>query len=269
MIIYLYGPDSYRRREKLNEYLERYKNKYAALSLSNFDLEADGEFQKLKDFIQSQSLFESSKLGVIFNIGDSELKEQKELIKVLKENLESKDLTLIINETKKPTKEFSFLLKEPAIFWEFENLTGLELQKFLEKESEQRGLILDKESGNSLCQVFGGDSWGLISELGKLALLNERKITKKVLENHLHASLPVNIFSAINRMRSSKNIGERLSLLEELLSRSEDPAMIFNILAVSPYADLKWKEKVADYDAAVKSGKLEYEEVLLDLTLSG
>ena len=83
----------------------------------------------------------------------------------------------------------------------------------------------------------------------------------------MNASLPLNIFSTINQMRNSKNIASRLSLLEELLSRSEDPAMIFNIMAVSPFADKAWKEKIADYDVAVKSGKLEYDEALLDMIL--
>jgi hypothetical protein len=96
--------------------------------------------------------------------------------------------------------------------------------------------------------------------------LDEKKITKAILENHLNASLPINIFYLIPQMRNSENIGQRLAILEKLLE-SGDPAMIFNILAVSPYADADWKKRIADYDASIKSGKLEYEEVLLELSL--
>ena len=110
MVIFLYGPDSYRRREKLKEYLKRYRAKYKALSLSHFYLGQDNEWDKLKDFSQAQSLFEVSKLGIISEISGLEDKNQKELIKILKENLESKDLTLIIESDKKPAKEFNFLL---------------------------------------------------------------------------------------------------------------------------------------------------------------
>ena len=266
MIIFLYGPDSYRRRQKLKEYLDRYKKKYAALSLLNFYLEEEGEFQKLKDFVQAQSLFESSKLGAVWGIGDLEDKDKKDLIKLLKDNLESKDLTLIISSDKKPVKDFNFLLKEPVIGWEFENLIGAELEKFLEKEAAVRKLVLDNESQNLLAQVYGGDSWGLITELDKLSLLDEKKITRAILENYLNATLPINVFSSINQIRSSKNVGQRLAILEKLLG-SGDPAMVFNIFAVSPYADANWKKRVADYDASIKSGKLEYEEVLLDLVI--
>ncbi len=267
MIIFLYGPDSYRRQEKLKEYVERYEAKYNALSLSHFYLNQESGLEKLKDFSKSQSLFESSRVCVVWGIGDLEGKGEKDLINLLKENLKSKDLTLIINEGKKPTKEFNFLLKEPVISNKFENLSGNELQDFLEKEIKKREIVLDKESQNLLMAAYSGDTWGLVTELDKLSLLDGKKINKKILENHLDIFLPVNIYDVIYKMRDSKSAGARLSLLEELFSRSEDPAMIFNITAISSYADKKWKESVADYDAAIKSGKLEYQEALLDLIL--
>jgi hypothetical protein len=61
-----------------------------------------------------------------------------------------------------------------------------------------------------------------------------------------------------------KEVSGRLRALETLLAQSDPAAKIFNILAS------QWKEKtlqIADYDFAVKSGKLEYEEAVLDLVL--
>ncbi len=267
MIVYLYGPDSYRRQEKLKEYVERYEAKYKALSLSHFYLGQEADLEKLKSFSKSQSLFESVKLGIVFSAENLEEKNQKEFANLLKDNLKDKDLNLIIISDKKLTKEFSFLLKDPVIAHKFENLVGEEFRDFLQKEIKNRELVLDKESQDLLMAAYNGDTWGLVTELDKLSLLDEKKINKKILENHLDIFLPVNVFSVINEMRNSKSAGARLSLLEELFSRSEDSAMIFNMIAVSPYADKKWKEAVADYDAAIKSGKLEYKEVLLDLIL--
>ena len=268
MIIFLYGPDSYRRREKLKEYLERYKAKYNALSLSHFYLEQDAERDKLKDFSQAQSLFENVKLGIVFGVENLEEESSKELAKLFKNNLKVKDLNLIIISDKKPAKEFNFLLKEPAVAHEFENLSGAESQKFLQTEIKKRDLILDKESQNLLVQVYGGDSWGLITELDKLALLNEKNLTRKILDNHLNAVLPLNIFSVLSQIKNTLDAGRKLLLLEELLFRSENPQMIFNLFSVLMKTSSE-KEKTADYDAAVKSGKLEYEEALTDLVLSG
>ena len=286
MIIFLYGPDSYRRQEKLKEIIAEYKGKHSSFSVESFNLEETAGLDKLKDFAKAQSLFDDLKLGIIRGGGDLEKKEQKEYSELLKENLKSKDPVLIVLENKRPVKEFKFLLEKPARFQEFENLTGDKLQDFLQKEIKNRELVLDKESQNLLMAAYSGDTWGLVTELDKLSLLDpirehggshlasasngasEKKINKKILENHLDIFLPVNIYNIINEMRNSKSAGARLSLLEELFSRSQDPAMIFNIAAVAPYADEKWKEKIADYDAGIKSGKLEYEEALLDLILN-
>ena len=216
MIIFLYGPDSYRRQEKLKEYLERYETKYKGLSLSNFDLNEESDFEKLKEFSKSQSLFESFRACMICGIGNLEGKPEKEFINLLKENLKSKGLTLIINEEKKPTKEFNFLLKEPVISNKFENLSGGDLRDFLQKETKKRELTMDKESENLLMAAHSGDAWGLVTELDKLSLLDEKKISKKILENHLDIFLPVNIYNITNEMRNSKSAGARFSLLEEL-----------------------------------------------------
>lgn len=271
MIIFLYGPDSYRRQEKLKEIMAEYKGKHSSFSVESFNLEEAAGLDKLKDFTKAQSLFDKVKLGIINNGSFLEGAPQKEYIALLKENAESKEPTLVILENKKLTKDFNFLfdLNKPNLLQEFENLSGGKLKVFLRKEAKKKSLALDWESENLLMQVYAGDTWGLVTELEKLSLLDEKKMDLAVLEKHLHALLPINIFESINQMRYSKNIASRLTILENLLLRSEEPGMIFNILAVSPYQNQAEKEKAADYDAAIKSGKLEYEEALTDLVLSG
>ena len=62
----------------------------------------------------------------------------------------------------------------------------------------------------------------------------------------------------------SPDIRNRFLALETLLAIGDPPAKIFNILAS------QWREKtheMAEYDFAVKSGKLEYDDALLALML--
>jgi hypothetical protein len=62
----------------------------------------------------------------------------------------------------------------------------------------------------------------------------------------------------------SSDMRNRLSALEMLLATGDPPPKIFNILAA------QWREKtreMAEYDFAVKSGKLEYDDALLALVL--
>lgn len=268
MIIFLYGPDSYRRQQKLNDIISDYKKKHSGLSVENFYLSGEeSELAKLKDFVKSRTLFDDFRLGIIRSGFELEKDAKKDFSKLLKENISSKELVLVIISEKKPVKEFGFLLEKPVLSQEFENLSGAKLKKFLEKEAASRGIAFDSESKELLARVYEGDIWGLATEMDKLALLDEKKVNLRVLKTHLNISLPLNVFNSINQMRNLRSDGSRLAILEELMARNQDPAMIFNILAVYPYGDRRWKKKAADCDVLVKSGKLEYEEALLEMIL--
>jgi len=277
MIIYLYGPDSYRRQEKLKEYIERYKEKYAS-GAGVFDLSDEKDFGGLKDFSESRSLFESSKLGIVYNFTDLEEGGLKEFISLIKENLKNKDLTLILNSDKprtradsmrgrQPTKDLSFLLKEPVISHNFDLLESVELKKFLDVEIKKRKIELDLKSKELILSGLSKNTWEIVSALDKLSLLDDKKIDQKILEKHIDLLPAIDVFAHINKMRDGYNVGSRLATLEELFERGTDSAMIFNIFAVSPYLNQDQKITMADYDAAIKSGKLEYDEVLLDMML--
>ena len=291
MIIFLYGKDSYRKNSKLKEILFEYKQKHSKFTVESFDLSENGQFDELKDFIKSNSLFDDFKLGIIGGGSSLIPEDQKEYIILLKEILKHKELVLIISEDKAPNKDFKFLLEKPVQSQNFSALIGLGLNKFILEEANIRNLILDKKSRDLLAGFYKDDSWGLITELDKLSLLNpvrsrpaeggamgtlgrpasngvnEKKITEEVLKNHIDAFLPVDIFSALNYLRNSREIGERLRILEELLIKGGDPAMLFNFLSALVKSPAE-KQKMADYDSAIKSGKLDYEEALADFIFS-
>lgn len=267
MIIFLYGPDIYRRQEKLKSIVSEYKAKRENPSLQYFDFKEEEKFDEFRDFAKSGSLFDNKKMAVVRNSLSLEKDNLKEYKNILKRNLKTEDTILVIDEEKTLPRDFDFLPKEPAVSQEFENFEGMELQRFIIREAKKRGISLDGESRELLVGAYKGDSWGLITELDKLALLDEKKITYSILERHLTVAASLNIFNALDKIRAAYNIGQKLSVLEELFFRSQEPAMIFNRLSVSPYAERDFKVKMADYDAAVKSGKLEYEEALLSICL--
>ena len=126
-----------------------------------------------------------------------------------------------------------------------------------------RSIDLSIDKDKKLIKVQSGATWHDIQ-----ILLNEKNLTRKILDNHLNAVLPLNIFSVLSQIKNTLDAGRKLLLLEELLFRSENPQMIFNLFSVLMKTSSE-KEKMADYDAAVKSGKLEYQEALTDLVLSG
>ncbi len=60
---------------------------------------------------------------------------------------------------------------------------------------------------------------------------------------------------------------QKITALERLFIGQEEPVKIFNILASQNRLPIGLIQKLADYDAMVKSGRIDYEEVLLDLAL--
>jgi len=266
MIIFLCGPDSYRRRQKEKEYIGRYRQKY--LTSANFDFSdsSDETFLKLREFSANYSIFEQFKMAILENIFEISEKEEKTFISFLKENLKNKDLTILISEEKKPSQKFKFLTGEPVVVHEFNSLEGSTLDFFIKKEAEKRNIKLAPGVIRFLSEIFKGDTWALVTELDKLALIENKNIDEnkiKELVGYPQAQNQPKFFSQINDLLSG-SLKQKTAVLEILLG-TDDSAKIFNFLASFSGPFVK---KFADYDAAVKSGKMDYEEALVDFALA-
>ena len=121
-----------------------------------------------------------------------------------------------------------------------------------------------------LAEVFKGDSWAIINELEKLSLLNPKYYADAdKLREIIDYGQPLaqqKFFFAVNGILRNSSISKKLINLETLLSYQEEPPKIFNFLA-SFANTLPAIKKMADYDVAIKSGKMDYEEALVDLVL--
>lgn len=256
MIILLAGPDSYRRTTKEKEIIEVYRKKHGTISDDRFDFSQDAELEDLEAFLVNRSMFDDSKLAVI----DSPTKAPAGLVKILKTYFDSSPATtiLVVFDTD-PTAAFKFLKDKPAIYQDFPILGGKALSLFIQTEAVNRGLKLKSETIQELAQAFEGDSWSIVTELDKLQLSGGKT---------LDVDKPApEYFELINTLKYSRDIKSKLVALESILSdRKDDAARVFNSIGYRA-RDPKEAELLANYDVAVKSGKLDYEEVLLDLAL--
>lgn len=266
MIILLCGPDSYRLEEKRSAIFGEFKNRHPQATSGFFDFTVRDELEKLKSFVANQTIFETAKLGVVRGMC-AETKPARGSKNFLEEVAKNQDVTLVLCEDKDIPKPFSFLCeKEYEKFvkvQKFEFLSETQYREFILKEALVRGIELDGDALEILENAMSGNTWGLITELEKLSLLGDRKITKdKCVE--LLAYGAKDAILLIRRI-AFETKGERLRTLEHLFARKEEAAKIFNMLAYQK------KEHVlifADYDIAVKGGKIDYEEALLDWVLA-
>lgn len=272
MIIFLSGPDDYRRSERKRAYIAEFAKRHSEIGVGYFDLEEKTAPEELQRFARTQSIFESSKLAVLENAFEL---EAKQLAKLISPFVEDKNVTLLISEKDKPVKALAFLLEKPVISQKFEALAGAELSAWITAKAKEFGFAIAPAAAQFLAQVYAGDTWGIVTELEKLSGLpaavgaatgkgaSARVIDKKDLAE-FDLEVAPNYWGLINGLKNF-DIKNRLYAFETMLAANDPPAKIFNILAS------QWAEKtphMAEYDLAVKSGKVDYEEALVDLLIS-
>lgn len=268
MIIFLHGPDSYRREEKLRELIATYEEKYRQTDIARFDLGTDPDsWKSVKEFLAQPSMFVSSKVAVIR--GGTTV-DEKQWIKTIKQALETEGVTLIFSEEKAPLKKFSFLIQRPAQSQEFKELQGNSLESFLKKKTEEEKAAFTSAAWKLMVRGVQNSgenrSWIGARTIEKLSLLaGGREITEEDVETQMSFSRKEQVFRLAGEVLRSRTVGEKLTAIERLFLQRESPSYIFNSLAYQ----VRGKETIrfADYDIAVKSGAMEYEEVFLDFIL--
>jgi len=266
MIIYLYGEDSYRRSQKLKELIGAYRGKHKNIDLLIVDFEDNPEdWIKVRDFLSQPSMFVDSKLTII---KESNIPDSKEWVKTLKTEIKTPKNFLIISDKNPPKKDFQFLLEEPVKHQKFNELKGVSLEMFLKKEALARHLNFSFPAWRFFHSYIDSQpekSWFAINELEKIKLANfNQPIALKDLQTIVDWAQKEKLFLLAQKILYSKNLKQKMGFLEQALS-NESPSYIFNSLAYQAYGEDA--VKLADYDIAIKSGKLDYEEAILDFTL--
>jgi DNA polymerase-3 subunit delta len=248
MLIFLYGEDSFRSRQKLLEI----KNKFlltdtigSGLSIFNYGSGAqissskDGRNkQRLLDVLNTPNLLAPKRLVIAQNMIEEATDNEKDdfimyLKKYEKQIQDDTDLVIIIWEAAQPKKNGKLykILTKIAKAQNFEKLNGLKLNQWiLQKIKEIR-----KESGiskNALEKIIlfvGNDTNFLDKELQKLVDYTDGKVIQSAdVDMLVRANLDTNIFNTIDALVNNKK--EALRLLEEHFKKGDDPFYIFSML---------------------------------------
>ncbi len=253
MLRHYYGPDTYRRNRAVQKLVGQYRAKYPDGAVGVFDCAEDGALAKLASFAANRGLFAKTTLALVYNPSDGE----KPLVKLLKSVADEPAVTVIVVADKKLPKDFALLYEKsvgPADN-NFEPLSGLEFLKFLKADATERGLKVNDAQITAVGDAYDGDLWGATTELQRVAFGGA--VSEK--------ATAFDFIGLIRTMTSGGRIDQKLRALA-LLLEYDDPAKIFNMAAA--FASGGGKVKMADYDIAIKSGKLEFSEALLDYALS-
>lgn len=193
MILFLYGKDSYRSKQKL----DAIKSKYIDASLGDTNLSIADFADKNLDFTQITRMIlafpflAKNRLVILKNLLSEGNKKLQEQFLGLLEKVPSSTV-LIIYESETPDRRTSLFkkLNKPKQSQEFKPLEPSQLKKWIADEVEKQGGKIESQAIEKLIEYVGSDLWRMSNEIQKVATYkyNARSSSKGV--RSIGASLP-------------------------------------------------------------------------------
>lgn len=230
MIIFLYGPDTYRSTKKLNEIIDRYKKIHkSGLNLKFFD----GEKLNFQDFKKEEEItpmFKEKKLIVLKNIfSNQEFKEK--FLKEIKKFINSNNIIVIYEKKEVSEKDPLFeILKKNSKSQEFELLEGEKLKNWIKREFLKHKTEVDPQVIDKLIEFVGNNLWQMANEIKKLVnYKNSKRVEVKDVELLVSPRIDIDIFKTIDAI-SEKKKSLALSLINKHLEKGDHPLYLLKMI---------------------------------------
>ncbi|MGB9680832.1 MAG: DNA polymerase III subunit delta, partial [Minisyncoccia bacterium] len=186
MVIFLYGPDTYRSRQKLKELKRKFIQKRDKQGLNIVNLAADDlNIDLFRRSVLSAGLFTGRRLIIIENFFQKKKEDKnliQEIVNYLKRIRKDEDNVIIFWDGEIIESDLSIELKEifdllisQKYCQEFPLLKDDELVYWIQKEVIKRGGKIQPQAVYFLVREIGPDLWRLSNEINKL-LANNRII---------------------------------------------------------------------------------------------
>jgi len=245
MIIFLYGQDTYRLKEKLDEIVVQYKERRkSGLNLRYFEGENLG-FEDFQDEFQQASMFKEKKLVILKDIFNNDDFKEK-FLKNLKTLSRSQDNILIYENSEiKKSDELLKALKKYAKAQGFDFLEGVKLKNWVKKEIEKLGGRADLNFINKLIEFSGNNSWRLINEIQKLVSFRKKEpLQLKDIDILVRPEIENDIFKTIDAL-ARKDRKTALVLLKKHLEAGNPPLKLFGMI-ISQFRNLLQVKELAE-----------------------
>ena len=293
MIIFLYGQDTYRSKQKLKEIIARYQKIHqTGLNLRIYN-GGDLNFRDFKNEFRQISIFKEKKLIVLENVFLNQ-KFKEEFLKEKKFFTNSDEIIIFFQEGSIPEKDkLAVFLKKNGKFQNFELLERQKLKNWLKREFEREGAKITQGVLEKLIDFVGNDLWRLNNEVKKL--VNYKKggsIDLTDINLLVKPEIEAEIFETIDAL-AQKNKKKALKFVEKHLEKGDSPFYLLSMInyqfrnliivktggqygsGIHPYAarkaanltkffslkELKMAyQKIFEADLEIKTGKINPEE---------
>ncbi len=237
MILFFYGADSYRSKEKLNELRQKFLTK----DRGGFNLvEIDGGKMSFDDWhktVATASLLGDKRMVVIENFFKQPKNIQQAALDFLKAGdwRDGRRENIIVfweGELKEKDKKGALYryLREGKYCQEFNLLQGNALKRWIKKQIEAAGLAADSAVINYLAEISDGDLWALKHEIKKItAESSGRALNLEAVKKSYLMKNDENIFNLVEAV-AMKRKKQALKLLENQFEAQANGLYILTML---------------------------------------
>lgn len=237
MLIFLYGPDTYRLKQNSEIVLDNYRKKHPGGIFFKFDLSNADEIIKVEDAVKSGSLFGEVKLIVLKNIfsnksaadrigeliSSQNILKEKSVVLLFVENQDEKELV-------KNKNLFGLLTQKDNVVRKVEYLGGENLERWVKNEFVLRKCSADTDAIKYMIINTGNDSWALVNEIEKLCNFKVGGVIKKEDVSLLgFKKMDLNIFDFVDTI-AGKNRTKAYEVLFKEIKNGRDPYYLLTMM---------------------------------------
>lgn len=244
MVIFLFGEDTYRLKEKLREIIEEYKKK----NTSGFNLRFLDAKEILLDDLKSEllsiSMFKEKKLVVLSNVFSAS-KFKEDFLERGESLFDSENILIIYEPGSVSQKEkLATFLKKKAKTEEFKPLRIDQVKRFIKNKLEQKEISDDALS--LLIDFCSNDLWKISKEIEKLVNYSKNKILKEDIELLVSPVYDNNIFETIDAI-AKKEKKKAIKLLKRHVEDGDSVPYLLTMIAyqLKNIISVKSSKKVA------------------------
>lgn len=224
MIILFHGKDSYRIKEKIDEFVKAYKEKNKNYFGLNYLNGKEITLFDLKEEMLSYSMFSEKKLIIVNNLLSNQ-KNKEDFLSQIDLFKKSENILILVEENEvlgKIIDDFDKVNK-------FDLLSGLKLKDWIKKKVVLLESEIEEEAINKIVEYIGGDLWQINNELMKLSSYS-KKITSDDVFKMVRPKNEINIFDTLDAV-AQKNKKKAISLLRIHVDKGDSPVFLLSMIA--------------------------------------
>jgi DNA polymerase-3 subunit delta len=232
MIIWIYGEDTYRSRQKLKDLIDKFKQKFDTGGLNLIFFKEKWHVDELFQAVVSAPFLAPKKMVIVENLTGHIKNSELNQLSHLWQKVPDETILILWEENDRALDKLqSAMPKKDVHYYKFPLLSPREVRQWLAQRAKEKQLAIDPSVLDLLSNKIGYNLWQLDSELDKLrARAGGKKILPAYINELVDSRLEDNIFIFCNFLAQRKT-SQALDILQDLVKSGFAESELINKLS--------------------------------------